>query len=81
MRTQCKLNLTIFHLLALWLAVGIMWAQCGQINDNWGSYMNTGVCIGCARVFGNQHDDIGNAKCLRWGSCPTRDSNEDGFWF
>ena len=56
---------TIFHLLALGVALGVREFALGV----W-------VCVGSTRVFRYQHVVIGNAKPSRWGSnqrqAPTR---------
>ena len=37
------------------------------------------VCVGSARLFGNQYVGISNAKRSRWGSTPIRQPNASGF--
>ena len=41
--------------------------------------LRIGLRVGSARLLGNQHVGIGNAKVSRWGYCPMRRPNMRGF--
>ena len=70
---------TIFHWLALGLALGHI-GSCLALLARVGHYwLALGGRVGSARLFRYQHFGIPNAKSLRWGSKPMRGPKASGF--